>query len=73
MRYSTCCRCPVLDGGHILFLIIEKIRGKALPVRAQEMITNTGVGLLVLLTVFVFYNDLMKFRIFENIVKFFKR
>lgn len=64
---------PVLDGGHILFLIVEKIRGKPLSMRSQEVIANIGVGFLILLTVFIFYNDIMKFKVFDGIVKFFKR
>ena len=64
---------PVLDGGHILFLIIEKLRGKPLSMKAQEIISNIGIGFLILLTVFIFYSDITKFRIFEGIFKFFKR
>jgi len=64
---------PVLDGGHILFLFIEKLRGKPLSVKVQEHIANIGVGLLILLTVFIFYNDIVKFGIFNHIDKFFRR
>ena len=64
---------PVLDGGHILFLMMEKIRRKPLSLKAQEMISNIGVALLIMLTVFVFYNDIIKFGIFDNIGKMFKR
>jgi regulator of sigma E protease len=64
---------PVLDGGHILFLIIEKIRGKPLSMRAQENIANIGIGFLILLMAFIFYNDIIKFKIFDGIIKFFKR
>jgi len=64
---------PVLDGGHILFLFVEKLRGKPLSVKVQENIANIGVGLLILLTVFIFYNDIVKFGIFDHIGKFFRR
>jgi len=64
---------PVLDGGHILFLFVEKLRGKPLSVKVQENIANAGVGLLILLTVFIFYSDIIKFGVFDNISKFFKR
>jgi regulator of sigma E protease len=64
---------PVLDGGHILFLFVEKLRGKPLSVKVQENIANAGVGLLILLTVFIFYNDIVKFGVFDHIMKFFKR
>jgi len=64
---------PVLDGGHIIFLALEKVRGKPLSARSQEMIANVGVSLLILLTVFVFYNDIMNFRIAEKMGGWFKR
>jgi regulator of sigma E protease len=64
---------PVLDGGHILFLIIEKMRGKALSVKAQEMIANAGVVMLIMLTVFIFYNDIAKFGIVGKIVGLVKK
>jgi regulator of sigma E protease len=64
---------PVLDGGHILFLIIEKLRGKPLSTKSQEAIANTGFVLLVLLMVFVFYNDAMKFGVLKTAAKFFHR
>lgn len=64
---------PVLDGGHIIFLALEKMRGKPLPVRYQEWITNVGVTFLVMLMLFVFYNDIMNFRLIEKLAGFFKR
>lgn len=64
---------PVLDGGHLLFLAVERLRGKPLSVRTQEIIANVGVSLLILLTVFIFYNDIMKFGITEKVAGLFKR
>ena len=64
---------PVLDGGHIIFLIIERFRGKPISLKAQEAAANIGVSLLILLTIFVFYNDIMKFGIFDKIIKLFKK
>jgi len=64
---------PVLDGGHILFLLIEKIRGKALSMKSQEIIANIGVTFLILLTLFIFYSDIIKFGVFKNIMKFFHK
>lgn len=63
---------PVLDGGHILFLIVEKVRGKPLSSKAQEMIANIGVSALIVLTIFIFYSDIVKFGIIGKIVKLFK-
>ena len=64
---------PVLDGGHIIFLALEKLRGKPLSVKAQEVIANIGISLLILLTVFIFYNDIIKFGIIGKILGAFKR
>lgn len=64
---------PILDGGHILFLAIEKVRGKPMSLKAQEAIANVGVALLILLTVFIFYNDIVKFGIAGKIMSVFKR
>ncbi|MFH0763428.1 MAG: RIP metalloprotease RseP [Candidatus Omnitrophota bacterium] len=64
---------PVLDGGHIIFLTIEKLRGRPLSIKTQGTVTNVGVSLLILLTVFIFYNDIMKFGIAEKAMGLFKK
>ncbi|MBM3249367.1 MAG: RIP metalloprotease RseP [Candidatus Omnitrophica bacterium] len=51
---------PILDGGHILFLGLEKLRGKALGVTAERLITRIGVSLIIFLAVFISYNDIMR-------------
>lgn len=55
---------PVLDGGHLLFLGIEGVRGKPLSERVQIVAQQVGMVLLGSLMIFVFYNDL--FRIFSK-------
>jgi regulator of sigma E protease len=52
---------PVLDGGHILFLGLEKIRGKALGLRSERIVTQAGMTLILGLALFVTYNDLVRF------------
>ncbi|MFC1666737.1 RIP metalloprotease RseP [Candidatus Omnitrophota bacterium] len=64
---------PVLDGGHILFLAIEKLRRKPLPHKLQENVTQAGLILLICLIVFVFYNDFVRFGIVEKFGSFFKK
>ncbi|MDL2272272.1 RIP metalloprotease RseP [Desulfovibrio sp. OttesenSCG-928-I05] len=49
---------PVLDGGHILFLLIETLTGKALPESVQEYGARIGIALLLFLMVFATYNDI---------------
>jgi regulator of sigma E protease len=64
---------PVLDGGHIIFLALEKLRGRPLSVRTQEAITNAGVALLVAIMLFVFYADIVKFGLFDRFAGMFRR
>lgn len=51
---------PVLDGGHLVYLAIEKIRGKALSIAMLERMQLLGVVLIASLMIFAFYNDLMR-------------
>jgi len=51
---------PVLDGGHILFLAVEKIRGKPLGIRTEQIATRTGLVLIVCLALIVTYNDILR-------------
>lgn len=51
---------PVLDGGHLAYLGLEKLRGRPLSSAVMERTQIVGMGLVVLLMVFAFYNDLMR-------------
>jgi len=51
---------PVLDGGHLFLLGLEKLRKKALGVKAEEIINNVGFSLLITLALFVTYNDVLR-------------
>jgi regulator of sigma E protease len=51
---------PVLDGGMILFLVIEAIRKKPLSRKVMEVSQSIGAGLLITLIVVVSYNDIMR-------------
>lgn len=51
---------PALDGGRILFLIIEKIRHKPINQTIENIVHNIGFALLMLLMVFVTYRDVVK-------------
>jgi len=50
---------PVLDGGHLLFYVFEAVRGRPLGARAQEFGFRFGLGLVLLLMIFVTWNDLV--------------
>lgn len=51
---------PALDGGHVLFLLIEMIQGKPLSDKFLEKAQIAGFFILLALMVFVFGNDIMK-------------
>ena len=50
---------PALDGGHVLFLIIEKITGKKPTKEFGEKINNVFFFLLILLMIAICYNDIL--------------
>ena len=52
---------PVLDGGHLLFFLLEKIRGKPVSEQVEGNLTRLGLGFLILLITFVLYNDIVRF------------
>ncbi len=52
---------PALDGGRLLFLIIERIRGRAVNRNIEAMIHNAGFALLLLLVLVVTYGDVVRF------------
>ena len=49
---------PMLDGGHLLYYLIEAIRGKPLSTRSQEVGFRIGLAVVLLLMVFATWNDL---------------
>jgi len=51
---------PVLDGGHIVMAILEKIRGRPLSVRVLEYTTTVFAILLISFMVYVSWNDVTK-------------
>ena len=51
---------PAFDGGRILFLIIEKIRGKAIKAETENLINNIGFFILIGLVILVTINDIIK-------------
>jgi regulator of sigma E protease len=52
---------PVLDGGHMVFLIYEKLRGRRPSETAYAIATYSGIAALLLLMVFVFYMDIKRY------------
>ncbi len=52
---------PVVDGGHAVFLIIEKIRGKPLPIKVMNITQLVGLILLGLVFLALTYQDITRF------------
>ncbi|MEW6026309.1 MAG: RIP metalloprotease RseP [Planctomycetota bacterium] len=51
---------PVLDGGTIAFCFIEKIKGSPVSIKAQAIAQYAGLGILLLLVTFTFFNDIQR-------------
>ena len=51
---------PILDGGHILFFLIEIIKGRPVSERNRELAQQVGFFMLISLMVFAFYNDIAR-------------
>ena len=56
---------PMLDGGHLLFFVIEGVLGRPLSVRKREMAQQVGFVLLMMVMVYAFYNDLVRIGAFK--------
>ncbi len=51
---------PALDGGRLVFLLVEAVRGKRVPPEKEGLVHMIGFVLLMVLMVFVLYNDIMR-------------
>jgi regulator of sigma E protease len=63
---------PILDGGHLLFLAIERLRGRAVSLRVQERSTQVGFALLMALILVACMNDLSRFGITQRVMEWFR-
>jgi len=52
---------PALDGGRLVFLLVEAFRGKPIPQEKEGMVHLAGMMALMVLMVLVFFNDITKF------------
>jgi regulator of sigma E protease len=62
---------PVLDGGHLFFLSIEAIRRRPLSMRKMEVIQQIGLTIILLLFLYIIFNDLERVGFMKFITKFF--
>jgi regulator of sigma E protease len=58
---------PLLDGGHLLFYVLEAVRRKPLPAAAQEWAFRGGLAALLALMIFVTFNDLASFGLWSKL------
>lgn len=56
---------PMLDGGHLLFYSYEAVAGKPMPEKVQEYSMRAGLAFVIMLFVFVTWNDISKIRLFN--------
>jgi len=50
---------PALDGGRLVFLLIEVVRGKPIPPEKEGIVHFVGLMFFMILMVFIFFNDLV--------------
>lgn len=62
---------PALDGGRILFILIEKIKGSPVRQKTEGLIHQIGFLLLIFLMIFITTRDVLKFDIFGKILHLF--
>jgi regulator of sigma E protease len=58
---------PVLDGGHIVMAILEKLRGRPLSPRIQEYAVAVFAALLIGFMLFVSFNDFRRIPLLRNL------
>lgn len=49
-----------LDGGKVLVLLIESVIRKTVPVKVETIVSLIGLGLLILLSIYIGYNDIVR-------------
>lgn len=59
---------PMLDGGHLAFYAYEAVAGKPLSEKAQEIGMRIGLSMVMMLFLFVTWNDLSRLKIFDRLL-----
>ncbi|OGI27650.1 MAG: RIP metalloprotease RseP [Candidatus Moranbacteria bacterium RIFOXYB1_FULL_43_19] len=62
---------PALDGGRILFILIERLKGSPISQKFEQRAHSLGFALLISLMVFVTVRDFMKFDLVEKAINLF--
>lgn len=58
---------PALDGGQLVFLLLEGLRGKPIPTRIQENVMQTGLVLLLGLGIFLIVRDTTQLEVIQRL------
>ncbi|MBF0491559.1 MAG: RIP metalloprotease RseP [Deltaproteobacteria bacterium] len=61
---------PVLDGGHLFFMLFEVARGKALSIKTRMIAMQVGMALLFSLMILVTINDLSNLQVVHKLINF---
>jgi len=64
---------PILDGGHLFFLLLEKLRGSPVSMNIQERAAQVSFVVLMTLVLFICVNDVNRFGLLDKLVQFFHR
>ncbi len=64
---------PILDGGHLLFLLIEKMRGQPVSDKVDDIVNRVGFALIIFIALFVFYTDFMRYGLFDKILEYWQK
>ena len=51
---------PILDGGHLMYYVVEMIKGKPVSEQTEEMGQRVGIAILIMLMSLAFYNDILR-------------
>jgi regulator of sigma E protease len=51
---------PLFDGGHLVFLLIEKLKGSPLSLKTRMVVQQVGMAFLLILIIFVTFNDITR-------------
>ncbi len=62
---------PILDGGHIFLAGLEKLRRRPLARRTEDIINNVGLSFLIILALFIFFNDIIRYGYWDKFLSLF--
>jgi len=62
---------PMLDGGHLMFYAYEAVVGRPMSMQVQEYAMRIGLSMVMLLFIFVTWNDLARLDVFSRVANFF--